>query len=140
MKNRGIRKVIRSSLSLPISVQVNFSSTINMRWKDSVKSLACRGHLLPFYELMKLAVLAKQTFILPQNQQVRLYGNFVILTRFLESLLQQVSGSCLIFVKKNIKKHTNHKLCVANSFSRWNDLFLKFWSGIGAFFWFFIVI
>ena len=58
---------------------------------------------MPFYELMKLAVLAKQTFILPQNQQVRLYGNFVILTRFLESLLQQVSGSCLIFVKKNIK-------------------------------------
>ena len=60
-----LRKVIKASLFFHISVQINFSSTINMQRKGSMKSLPCSGLLLPFYELMKLGVLAKWTFKWP---------------------------------------------------------------------------
>ena len=43
----------------------NVSSTINMQKTGSIKSLPCSGLLLPFYELMKLGVLAKQTLKWP---------------------------------------------------------------------------
>ena len=54
-----LRKVIKASLFFHISVQINFSSTINMQRNGSMKSLPCSGLLLPLYELMKLGVPTK---------------------------------------------------------------------------------
>ena len=63
LQNHGVtsyplRKVIRS-------FHKNFSSTINMQRKSSIKSLPWRGLMLPFYESMKLGVLAKLTLKCP---------------------------------------------------------------------------
>ena len=45
---------------LHFTVQIYFPFITNMQWKGSIKSLPCWGLLLPFYELMKLGVLAIQ--------------------------------------------------------------------------------
>ena len=114
-----------------------FFLCIPMQWKDYMKSLACMGYWTQFYELLKLVVLTKQKFKLPQNQQVRflswlfevvLGSVFFIMSRFLESLLQQVSGYCLIFVKKITPK--SQKLMFTTNFTPSNDLILLFWSNI----------
>ena len=60
-----LRKVIRASMFFHISIRLNISSTIIMPGKGSIKSLPCIALLLPFYELMKLGVLAKWTFKWP---------------------------------------------------------------------------
>ena len=59
------RKVIRYSWIFHTSASIKMSSTIHLQWMDYMKSLPCRGYLLPFYELIKLVILAKQTFKLP---------------------------------------------------------------------------
>ena len=46
------------------------SSNINMKIKGSIKLLLCSGLLLPFYELTKLGVLAKQTLKWLLNQEI----------------------------------------------------------------------
>ena len=48
-----------------ISVQINFSTTINMQRNGSIKSLSCSGLLLQLYDFMKLGVLAKWTLKWP---------------------------------------------------------------------------
>ena len=61
LKNHGVHPVPlgKKSERPCFFLQINVSSTINMQSKGSIKSLPFTGHLLPFYELMKLGVLAK---------------------------------------------------------------------------------
>ena len=43
------RKVVRSSPFFHITVQIMFSSTINIQWNGSIRSLSCTGVLLTFH-------------------------------------------------------------------------------------------
>ena len=59
--------VFKTALATQVLLNT-LSFTINMRQKGFIKSLPCRGLVLPFYELMKLGVLAKWKLKLPKNQ------------------------------------------------------------------------
>ena len=55
-----LRNVNKASWFFHISVQINFSSSINLQRNGSIKMLPGSGLLLSLYELMKLGVLANE--------------------------------------------------------------------------------
>ena len=82
-----------------------------MQRKGFIKSLPCSGLFLLFYELMKLGVLAMElkprSYILDLDHvKFTLEINF-FLSCLMESLLHQLSGSTIIFVKNTHQKVAN---------------------------------
>ena len=83
-----------------------------MQRKYSIKSLPGSGLLLPFYELMKLGVLAKLTLKWSLNLVKLSFGIFFLLGCLMVSLLHQLYDIPLFFVKNTHQKAANFTFCL----------------------------